>query len=54
MPFKSKAQVRFMFARRPKTARKWAEKYGMPEDLPEKKATGHGGRSPHGKTRRGS
>jgi hypothetical protein len=28
MPFKSKAQMRFMFARHPKIAKRWAKKYG--------------------------
>lgn len=30
MPFKSKKQMRFMFAKHPKLARKWARKYGTP------------------------
>jgi len=37
MPFKSKAQQRFMFARHPEIAKRWAKKYGVPESLPEKK-----------------
>ena len=37
MPFKSKAQQRYMFARHPKIARRWAKKYGVPKGLPEKK-----------------
>jgi hypothetical protein len=35
MPFKSEAQRRFMFARHPELAKKWAHKYGTPSDLPE-------------------
>jgi len=27
-PFKSKAQMRFLFAKKPKIAKKWAKKYG--------------------------
>lgn len=34
MPFKSKAQQRFMFARHPKIARRWAKEY---KPLPAKK-----------------
>lgn len=37
MPFKSKAQQRYMFAKKPKIAKRWAEEYGVPSDLPEKK-----------------
>lgn len=36
MPFKSKAQRKFMFAKHPQIAEKWAHKYGAgKEDLPE-------------------
>jgi hypothetical protein len=35
MPFKSKAQQRFLFAKKPKLAKKWAKKYGVPKDLNE-------------------
>lgn len=37
MPFKSKAQQKFMFAKHPKIAQKWADKYGVPKNLPKKK-----------------
>jgi hypothetical protein len=37
MPFKSKAQMRMMFAKHPEIAKDWADKYGVPKDLPEKK-----------------
>ena len=37
MPFKSKAQMRYMFARHPKIAKRWKKKYGVPKNLPEKK-----------------
>jgi hypothetical protein len=37
MPFKSKSQQRFMFAKRPDIARRWVKKYGASKDLPEKK-----------------
>lgn len=40
MPFKSKAQVGYMFANHPKLAKKWADKYGMPKDMPKKKKKG--------------
>jgi hypothetical protein len=36
MPFKSKAQMRYMFARHPKIAKKWAHKYGIKKSLPAK------------------
>lgn len=36
MPFKSKAQQKFMFAKHPQIAKRWADKYGVPESLPEK------------------
>lgn len=34
MPFRSEAQRRLMWAKHPKIARRWADKYGTPEDLP--------------------
>lgn len=37
MPVKSEAQRRFLWANKPELAKKWAEKYGMPKDLPYKK-----------------
>lgn len=37
MPFKSKAQQGFMFAKKPAVAKKWAKKYGVPKNLPKKK-----------------
>jgi len=39
-PFKSKAQMRFMYARHPRIARRWAKTYGVPKNLPEKKHKG--------------
>lgn len=36
MPYKSKAQVRKLFATNPTLARKWAHKYGIPKNLPER------------------
>lgn len=36
MPFKSKAQMRFMFARMPETAEKWASETKNIKKLPEK------------------
>lgn len=35
MPFKSKAQQGFLFAKKPELAKKWADKYGVDKDLPE-------------------
>jgi hypothetical protein len=37
MPFKSKAQQRYMYATMPKTAAKWAKKTKSIKALPEKK-----------------
>jgi len=42
MPFKSKSQQRYMFAKHPKIAKEWADKYGVSKNLPEKKKTGRG------------
>lgn len=36
MPFKSKSQQRYMFAKKPKIAKRWAKKYGVSKDMPEK------------------
>lgn len=38
MPFKSKSQQRFMFAKHPKIAKEWVSKYGVSKNLPEKKS----------------
>lgn len=38
MPFESKAQQRFMFARHPKIAKRWAAETGDFKDLPEHKS----------------
>lgn len=35
-PFRSEAQRRFMFSKKPKLAKKWAKKYGTPKGLPQK------------------
>jgi hypothetical protein len=35
MPFKSKAQMRYMFAKHPKIAAKWEGKYGISKGLPQ-------------------
>lgn len=35
MPFKSEAQRKYMFARHPKIAKRWAHKYGVSKNLPE-------------------
>lgn len=37
MPFKSKSQARFMFAKHPKLAKEWAKKTPSIKKLPEKK-----------------
>ncbi len=35
MPFTSKAQQGFMFMHHPDIAKRWAQDYGVPKDLPE-------------------
>lgn len=35
MPFKSKAQMRYLFAVHPTVAKKWAKKYGVGKNLPQ-------------------
>jgi len=35
MPFRSKAQQRFMFAVHPAIAHRWAREYGVPKNLPQ-------------------
>lgn len=37
MPFQSEDQMRFMFAKHPEIAKRWAHKYGVPKKLPKKK-----------------
>lgn len=34
MPFRSKKQMRFLYARKPEVAKRWASEYDVPEDLP--------------------
>jgi len=36
MPYKSKAQLRFMHARHPKIAARWDKEYGVSRNLPER------------------
>lgn len=36
MPFKSESQRKFMWAKHPKIAKKWAKKYGSGKGLPFK------------------
>lgn len=35
MPFASKAQQRYMFKFHPRIAKRWADEYGIPDNLPE-------------------
>lgn len=39
MPFQSKAQMRFMFAKHPDIAKRWARTYGVPKNMPEHKGS---------------
>jgi hypothetical protein len=36
MPFKSKAQMRFMYAKHPEIAKRWEDTYGISKDMPNK------------------
>ena len=36
MPFASKVQERFLYAKKPKLAKEWQEKYGQPKNLNER------------------
>lgn len=36
MPYRSKAQLRYMHAKHPKIAKEWDKEYGVPKNLPEK------------------
>jgi hypothetical protein len=50
MPFKSKAQMRYMFSQHPDIAKKWEDKYGVSKNMPQHvnksriKAVGKGGK----------
>jgi len=48
MPFKSKAQMRWMFANHPKMAKRWAEETPNEKALPEKKAVAKKGKKGKG------
>ena len=37
MPFKSLAQMRYLFAKEPTIAKRWSSKYGISKSLPKKK-----------------
>ncbi len=41
MPFKSKAQARFLFANHPNMAKEWADKTKSIKDLPERVGAKH-------------
>lgn len=36
MPFKSRAQLRYLFARHPRIALRWARTYGIPRSMPKR------------------
>lgn len=35
MPFQSKSQQRYLFAKEPEVAKRWEDKYGIPKGLPQ-------------------
>jgi len=35
MPFKSRAQLRYLFAKHPELAKEWLERYGVSPNLPK-------------------
>lgn len=37
MPYKSKAQMRYMHVKHPGIAKDWDRKYGKPRNMPERK-----------------
>jgi len=37
MPFRSQAQHKYLWAKHPKLAKRWAHKYGTPKNLPKHK-----------------
>lgn len=37
MPFQSKSQERFLYAKHPEIAKKWQKEHGQPKNLPEHK-----------------
>jgi hypothetical protein len=37
VPFQSKAQQGYLFAKHPEIAKRWAAKYGVPKNLPKHK-----------------
>ncbi|HSE45075.1 MAG TPA: hypothetical protein VLA89_07070 [Gemmatimonadales bacterium] len=39
MPFASKRQMRWMFANKPKMAKRWAKETRSPKSLPERKSS---------------
>ena len=41
MPFKSEAQRRFLWAKHPKIAKKWAHEYGSGANLPKHSEKDH-------------
>lgn len=36
MPFKSRAQMRYLYAKHPEIAKRWQKEYGTPERMPYK------------------
>ena len=40
MPFQSVAQKNYLFAKEPKVAKRWADEYGVPKNLPVRKGGG--------------
>jgi hypothetical protein len=36
MPFRSRAQQRFMYSQHPEIARRWEDKYGISKNLPDR------------------
>lgn len=39
MPFRSRAQMRYLFAKHPAIAKRWAREYGTPKGLPARKTS---------------
>ncbi len=39
MPFKSKAQMKYLAINEPEVFKRWKKKYGVPKSLPKKKSS---------------
>lgn len=52
MPFKSRKQMKFLYAKHPKIAKKWSEEYGVSKSLPDKVTTDKAMKNTRGRGRK--